>query len=968
MAASQPDRSDVGGYESAMDPTVMGPQPHQLIGNRYRVIQEIGRGGMGVVFLAQDPKLNRYVAIKRLILRGRNSEMIKQRFLREAQSIASLAHYHIVNVYDVGQDDGGYFICMEYVAGPALNPDADARQVTPPVSVEQYVRINGPFNHADARKLTLKLCGAVDYAHSKGIIHRDIKPSNVLLDAHFEPKLVDFGLARTTGSREGDGLTQEGIPLGTPEYAAPEQWSDAASVDCRADVYSLAGLYWYMISGEIPRYFRDTTIPEDCREAVIKAFARKADERFDSARAFAEALSGEEGRSRTAGDSAAGESQVPADAGGDGTSTLAYWVCSACQKPNPESARYCVHCGAYGTQSCPVCDAEIRVGTSFCPSCGVDISGAEEAGTTILTAKNHANFLEFQTAIDTVRDLAKEHSEIGQLAKQWRQTVLERRNLLNDMDSALRIYNFDKTVEAAVRLKAMVPLECLSDSADYDISVRYLALLEKLKRQLTDVAKRARDEYNLERFANAVGSLVTVFGKEECEVLAEELQSIRSGLDAAVTQAGLAISVNCLAAAMAHLQSIPPWKGTPLGERRARLHANCAQLVQERERSTDEIEAHLRNDNFSAALNSLLEMMRFCLPARHLEIRPAPEDVEANDRILAVEKSVMTALSEAIPKWLSEDRWGYLAETAAILRQCEASSWKRQLEKLTTVIKKEVTRRYERAVELERRGRLLVAADAWERFQQIPTEFCPGNWRDFAQAFDGRRQAFLSEGRRKLARRLVVLFVVMWIYPGWLGVQFAAREGAELASGLTPCIPALVQFACFAAFAVLAAAQTARRDQGYRHLPMMSSRLLFSQALAVTSPLAMSLVLVLETVLPRYAPTVPVSPGLLLAYAGGLWLLFDLLGGLGWRTPAAYILTVSWGVAAAVGQPTPDAAYNDWARLSLIQLGIFLAFHAGFALVVRARMRRRQKTLQKVSNAARSALDSAVIPPPDSSE
>jgi serine/threonine-protein kinase len=113
--------------------------------------------------------------------------------LREAQTIASLGHANIVNVYDISQDETGFYIIMEYVSGPVMSDRTSSMRPPPPLSVEQYVKLNGPFTPDDCRQLLERLALALDYAHREGVIHRDIKPAHILLNGQFEPQLVDFG-------------------------------------------------------------------------------------------------------------------------------------------------------------------------------------------------------------------------------------------------------------------------------------------------------------------------------------------------------------------------------------------------------------------------------------------------------------------------------------------------------------------------------------------------------------------------------------------------------------------------------------------------------------------------------------------------------------------------------------------------------------------------------------------------------
>ena len=179
-----------------------------LIGKRlggYQILEEIGRGGMAVVYKAYQPSLNRYVAIK--VLREHLSEEkpLVDRFVREARAAAMLQHANIIHIYDVGREGNLYYIVMDYVAGPSLAAKLSR---------------GGALDLDTALSILGQIGAALDYAHSQGIVHRDVKPSNILLTPGGQAVLSDFGIARAaTESR----LTQTGMVVGTPEYMSPEQ-------------------------------------------------------------------------------------------------------------------------------------------------------------------------------------------------------------------------------------------------------------------------------------------------------------------------------------------------------------------------------------------------------------------------------------------------------------------------------------------------------------------------------------------------------------------------------------------------------------------------------------------------------------------------------------------------------------------------------------------------------------------------
>lgn len=202
----------------------------------YEVLEVIGHGGMGVVFKARQPRLDRLVALKILPPALAAQPGFAERFTREARALARLAHPHIVGVYDFGERAGFYYLMMEFVDG---------------VNLRQALRAG--VTPEQALQLVPHICEALQFAHDHGVLHRDIKPENILLDRAGTPKLADFGIAKMAGDRgAATGLTGTGAALGTVAYMAPEQIEKPATVDHRADIYSLGVVLYEMLTGELP--------------------------------------------------------------------------------------------------------------------------------------------------------------------------------------------------------------------------------------------------------------------------------------------------------------------------------------------------------------------------------------------------------------------------------------------------------------------------------------------------------------------------------------------------------------------------------------------------------------------------------------------------------------------------------------------------------------------------------------------
>jgi len=218
---------------------VLSEMPHLPgLPAHYQLNRELGRGGMGVVYLGQDTRLERPVAIKVLTLNSANGSEHQQesilRFQREAKVIARLNHPHIVSIFDVQEAGQQYYMMMEYADGKTLAALAGSERLTP-----QWVA-----------RIGFQVCQALAYAHEHQIIHRDIKPGNIILTRRGEAKLMDFGIAQL--QVEGARLTQAGAVMGSLAYASPEQIQDVSSVDHRSDLYSLGVTLYELITGQLP--------------------------------------------------------------------------------------------------------------------------------------------------------------------------------------------------------------------------------------------------------------------------------------------------------------------------------------------------------------------------------------------------------------------------------------------------------------------------------------------------------------------------------------------------------------------------------------------------------------------------------------------------------------------------------------------------------------------------------------------
>jgi len=203
-------------------------QKGSTIAGRYQILEELGRGGMGVVYRAEDTKLKRTVALKFLPPELTHISEVKNRFMRKAQAAAALDHPNICTVYEFDQAEETSFISMAYIEGQSLKKKIES----------------GPLELDEALKITTQVAEGLQEAHKKGIVHRDIKSANIMVTERDQAKIMDFGLARKTG---GTLITQEGMTMGTIAYMSPEQ-ARGEEVDHRTDIWSLGVALYEMFS------------------------------------------------------------------------------------------------------------------------------------------------------------------------------------------------------------------------------------------------------------------------------------------------------------------------------------------------------------------------------------------------------------------------------------------------------------------------------------------------------------------------------------------------------------------------------------------------------------------------------------------------------------------------------------------------------------------------------------------------
>ena len=273
----------------------MSPGPMEEQVGRYKLAGKLGKGAMGMVFLAEDPLLHRQVAMKTIDLSVEEPEQrgfLLDRLLRDARAAAALSHPHIVSVYDILQEGDRAWIVMEYIAGQTLAQ----RMASPP-----------PPDVAFTLRILSEVAAALDYTHARGVIHRDIKPSNIMIEANGSAKIMDFGIARLSGGRT---TTPTGMVMGTVEYMAPEQVK-GEPLDGRADQFSLAAVAYQVLTGStlfgpqslttltyklvnegpLPARVRNPNLPPGVDDVFNRALSKQPAERFVNCAGFVSALS-----------------------------------------------------------------------------------------------------------------------------------------------------------------------------------------------------------------------------------------------------------------------------------------------------------------------------------------------------------------------------------------------------------------------------------------------------------------------------------------------------------------------------------------------------------------------------------------------------------------------------------------------------------------------------------------------------
>ncbi len=261
--------------ERVLPPSGAAPAVEEIAAHfpELEVMELIGAGGMGAVYKARQPKLDRFVALKVLRRDLADHAGFLERFNLEARLLARLHHANIVTIFDTGSAGPFVYLLMEFVDGVNLHQAMQAGRFTP----------------LESLRLVQDICSGLQFAHQQGVLHRDIKPANILIDSRGQVKIADFGIAKLFGERERGHatITEAGMTIGTPHYMAPEQFDPAEKIDQRADLYSLGVVLYELLTGDLPRGKfppPSARVEMDLRidEVVMRSLARDRESRFQS--------------------------------------------------------------------------------------------------------------------------------------------------------------------------------------------------------------------------------------------------------------------------------------------------------------------------------------------------------------------------------------------------------------------------------------------------------------------------------------------------------------------------------------------------------------------------------------------------------------------------------------------------------------------------------------------------------------
>jgi len=513
------------------------------LSTRYTEEGVLGKGGMGEVILATDTRLNRKVAIKRIIGKAARSKTAVQRFLTEAQSMAELSHPNIVQIYDYGRATDGPFLIMECVQGGSLLEKCKA----------------GPIELDEAVNIFVQLCDGLAKAHAAGIIHRDIKPANVLMSEDGIPKLTDFGLAKDDTA--DTGMTMEGAVIGTLDFMPPEQRQAAELTDHRSDLWSLAATFYQMLTGEAPRVIDLDLLPPAIRPAFAKSLKSKKEDRFQSAMEMREAI-------------------LQAHLGKMDTSrTLAEGECPQCATPNPSNGKFCIECSTVLQVQCLECEVEIQIWNKACGDCGSQQTPLVDKALADLKqihdeAESLLADLEFEGAVKKAADVASETDSRLQQFAPWHEDfsarlessrTSEHARLAQLLQEALvheQAYDYEAGLQTLRQVAPSLKQTTVSGNEDTaDILTERLTTKQSRLKELEGIVHERVSKRKIAGLLTIVNELLTLKpDRPEVQKLKEQLEKRDADLlesrDAAINKATQQLGGQQYAEAVATLNAV----------------------------------------------------------------------------------------------------------------------------------------------------------------------------------------------------------------------------------------------------------------------------------------------------------------------------------------------------------------------------------------------------------------------------
>ena len=454
--------------------------------SRYEVLETLGQGGMGEVLRARDKRLMREVAIKRLKEDLGASRRAMQRFLVEAQAIATLNHYNIVQIYDYGRAVDGPFIVMELVDGPPLS---------------DRLR-EGALDQETAVEMMDQLCQALSLTHAQGVVHRDIKPANVMVTAEGIPKLTDFGLARQEVGNAGQ--TQAGAVLGTLDYMPPEQKDDASRADARSDLWSLAVMFYQMLTGEVPGVIRPDRLPDELVPVLLQALEQAPDDRYQTADELREAIH----TALLAKPTAANQARAVGD-------------CPFCGHNNEDESQFCESCGEPLLVPCYSCQVTVKPWATFCNVCGIDLvelmdtrlrelQEQQQAVRSLRGEYRHTDAIELvgRLALETHPQFSEFRDWAEEREKGLRRELQELEQRRTDAFQASETAMAENRFEEVIRLLESLPTAVLRDP-ERQLLAAAKQRVERLE-QLFETIRKATQERQIEGLGSLVDEYLTL--------------------------------------------------------------------------------------------------------------------------------------------------------------------------------------------------------------------------------------------------------------------------------------------------------------------------------------------------------------------------------------------------------------------------------------------------------------------------